>query len=151
VRKTWINTGSGFIEDSNWQLPEYFRFFNSSGSDEGVRFADVNGDGMTDVIRGSNKDLASGGGTILNAPPKQSLNNGRGWNAPIALASGFQTFVELNGNSTGVQIADLNGDGYPDLIKRNSQNSGLYWNNGANSWNYDTRWASLGQDVMPME
>lgn len=132
--------------DSNWNLaPEWdvpvrsgvpIQFVTEhcvdpfSGIDLGVRILDVNGDGLAD---------------LLTSLREVWLNNGQGWNDPgeYALPSGFQ-FVNTNGcdqEDRGVRLADINGDGLPDLLRaRENENSVVYLNNGSNGWYNAPEW-----------
>jgi hypothetical protein len=49
-RKTYINTGQGWLENSSYKLNE--PIVNDTFEDQGVRFLDVNGDGLLDYVRG---------------------------------------------------------------------------------------------------
>ncbi|WP_229390883.1 DUF2341 domain-containing protein [Methanosarcina sp. DH2] len=46
----WISTGSGWERDNSWNPPTLIASYSS---DLGVRFADLNGDGLTDIIQGA--------------------------------------------------------------------------------------------------
>src|SRR3989344_7987976 len=59
IQRVYINTGSGWQLDSNYQIPTYFTYGNNRqdygvrfGVVNGVRLVDINGDGLADVIRG---------------------------------------------------------------------------------------------------
>lgn len=47
---TWM-AGSAWSETSAWEMPEGIAFADADGRDTGVRLVDVNGDGMTDIVR----------------------------------------------------------------------------------------------------
>ncbi|HEX3744698.1 MAG TPA: FG-GAP-like repeat-containing protein [Bryobacteraceae bacterium] len=72
-----------------------------------LRFADVNGDGLADVV-------AWIAGTVY-----VYLNNGRGFNPPVAASTDFPAagFGDERYLSA-MQVADINGDGCDDLIFR---------------------------------
>ena len=120
-RKTWINTGTGFIENADWTLP--VDIIGVDGSDSGVRLADLNGDGMIDIIK-----------SRTGSPQLFWLNVGKNWQQ-ISIAALPITFVDGNGLDRGVQIADINGDGFADLIQIKQSERGLWINRGL-----DTQW-----------
>ncbi len=117
--QTWRNTGSGFAADSRWQVPSVITVEgNGTWYDGGVRFTDLNGDGLCDVILGSYYH----GSFLVNA----WINNGQtfirdtAWNVPDVSYS--FTVVDVNQNvewfrDNAVNLVDVNGDGLPDLVQ----------------------------------
>ncbi len=96
--KAWLNNGSGFVNyDSTWAPP--ISFVNSSGGDLGVRFVDVNGDGLVDILNQSNA-------AYLNTGFGWSLNNS--WKSP-------EDFI-VGGKNIGRRLADVDGDGFVDIM-----------------------------------
>ncbi|WP_184231157.1 SpvB/TcaC N-terminal domain-containing protein, partial [Methanococcus maripaludis] len=87
----------GWVQDTSWNPPCYF---TAGGYDQGTRLADVNGDGLVDIIQG----LYSSG-AYRNA----WINTGNGWvqdtswNPPCYFTAG--------GYDQGTRLADVNGDG----------------------------------------
>jgi len=125
-RKTWINTGSSFNEDSSWMLPSSeAAFYNWDGSDAGVRMADINGDGLIDIIK------------AIDNNKKVWLNTGKGW-TQSSLYSIPLSFV-INGQDEGIEIIDLNSDGFNDFLKAKNSYSEAYVNFG-NGWSYSSSW-----------
>ncbi|MCL2550161.1 MAG: hypothetical protein FWE78_04460, partial [Methanimicrococcus sp.] len=57
TRNVWTNTGSAFVPNSSWSIPA--AFIDNSGKDQGVRFVDLNGDGLPDIVQsfGSTKNV----------------------------------------------------------------------------------------------
>jgi RHS repeat-associated protein len=63
-KKTWLNVGDvddgsawdGQPSGSLWELPE--NFVDSDGRDRGVRLVDIDGDGMTDVVRSEGREFS---------------------------------------------------------------------------------------------
>ncbi len=127
-RKTWLRTDSGWVEDLNWQVPSSAYFTDSSGNDMGVRIADVNGDGMPDLVRGY--------GTINTI----WINTGKGWIADSAwqLPSGV-SFVSSS-QSTGTMLVDVDGDGLTDIVQSDGTTRNTWINTGA-GWVQDSSWA----------
>lgn len=109
----WLNNGSGWLRNDTYAPPTYL------GSHYGRRVADVNGDGFADII-----SSFSGDGEYYDS----WVNNGSGswvddgsWDPP----SGAY-FNSLDGIDQGLVVADVNGDGFPDLLHHNN-----YGNNHA--------------------
>ncbi|MFA6922908.1 MAG: FG-GAP-like repeat-containing protein [Bacteroidales bacterium] len=93
-------------------------FGSSSLTDLGVRYGDINGDGLVDAVQSINWF-----GTLYKT---SFINNGNGWTqnnnwlAPLGFTDGF--FSLLSG------LIDLDGDGLPDVT---TNNSGNYLNNNS--------------------
>ncbi|CAC9628195.1 hypothetical protein [uncultured Gammaproteobacteria bacterium] len=142
-RKTYLNTGSGWSENSNYQLNE--PIINDEQEDLGVRFLDVNGDGLLDYIRGDSDYK------------KVYLNTGNGWQLstsfvlphPIVRDYDFVyrhcydvawgAWTDCNSyNKTahnkpsGMRFAELNGDGLIDIVYGHENDKKAYLNTGKN-------------------
>jgi hypothetical protein len=105
---------------------------------DSIAVADVNGDGKPDLIVANNcADGACTGGNL-----GVLLGNGDGT---------FQTAVTyaLSGTATAVAVADVNGDGRPDLIVATTLNRaglvGVLINNGDGTFKAETTYSSGGQ------
>jgi len=100
-RSVWLNTDHGWDATlgAPWILPP--QVLLSAG--QGIEFADLNGDGLVDILRSD-----SG----MNAA---WLNTGSGWVEDDTWASPVR-FMDSNGKWTGVRIVDVNGDGLPDIV-----------------------------------
>ncbi len=114
ARNAWLNNGSGWVNSSVWVPPA--NFTTTSNTDNGVRFADLNSDGLIDMV----EDFANSSSTSRNA----WLNNGSGWvandtwQAPEAFTSA--------GFNIGRRLADVNGDGFADLIVSHQDSTQQY-------------------------
>lgn len=51
---SWINNGTGWVEDSSWNVPEDANFVIDGIGNVGVRLIDVNGDGLVDLVNDAN-------------------------------------------------------------------------------------------------
>jgi len=105
-------------------------FVDSSGNDLGVRLADVNGDGLVDVVKANGETLVW-------------LNNGTGWNeinwTHMGCESGMSGGCFLGaGGDIGTRLVDINGDGLTDVFRSHDGpltidntyiNNGTGWNN----------------------
>jgi hypothetical protein len=123
---TRINNGNDFNDaSSTWYLP--IRVVdNTAGGDQGVRFADVNGDGKIDIIQG----LFANGATTSGV----YINNGAGWTASSTWT--LPTNFIQNGTDVGSRIVDVNGDGLPDIVLANALNGTTTqtWLNTGHGW-----------------
>ena len=115
---TWINTGTGFSANSSWRIPVATL---NNGKDQGVRFVDINGDGLIDIVQNS----------INPSYNRTWINNGSGfvldsnWNTPVAFMNNYV--------DQGVRFMDVNGDGLTDIVQRskNPNLSGTWINTGS--------------------
>jgi RHS repeat-associated protein len=124
---TFLNTGGGWTASSTWILPSTVTAESSYGTG-GVQFADVNGDGLIDIVKS-----ADGGSYVY-------LNNGTGWT--LSSWTVPVDFVDANTDNY-VRIEDVNGDGLPDLVQSyqllGSSNKRVWINNGT-GWTLDPQW-----------
>ena len=179
--RVWINDGSGFKLDEGYSssLPISHFFEARSGSDRGTRIADINGDGLADIItlndippydfewfayyRSDPLTIYSDPfmefpfrGVYLNTGASFELNTEFISNLPEDLVFTFVGGYDPDGplhegpsfshsvgsRSMGVKLADINGDGYVDLIQMFEPKSGepvlkrVYLNNGI-TFNFD--------------
>src|SRR5437867_4071073 len=127
-------------------------------------FFDYNGDGFLDLflLNNSPQDFARGAtdahplGVRSNSPAsynKLYRNNGDGTFTDVSQEAGI---LRQLGYGLGVAVADLNGDGWPDLYVSNdvAPNDVLYINNGdgtftdrAGAWLKHTSFAGMGVDI----
>src|SRR5205814_8744981 len=127
-------------------------------------FFDYNGDGYLDLflLNNSPEDFARGAadahplGVRSNSPAsynKLYRNNGDGTFTDVSQEAGI---LRQLGYGLGVAVADLNGDGWPDLYISNdvAPNDVLYINNGdgtftdrAGAWLKHTSFAGMGVDI----
>ncbi|MCX6757958.1 MAG: FG-GAP-like repeat-containing protein [Candidatus Nomurabacteria bacterium] len=145
----YLNNGSGWVY--NTQLSNAFpmSFFNNNNQDYGMRVADINGDGLLDVL--CSNGINGYGSGCGQTNPKIFLNTGDGWqdvsstwtfplNQYNIIYNNFpvntESFVDYYNNPTGLQILDVNGDGLNDLIRTGNPYKFIYINNG-HGWTYD--------------
>src|SRR3989344_1937597 len=117
----YINDGDSWNYDASWYFP--IVFVDSDGEDNGVRLADLNGDGLIDILKGKDEQESL-----------TYLNTGSGWATTTSWSVGFAT---INGADNGVRLADVNGDGLVDLVSSsyvessNTKTSSVGLNNGS--------------------
>ncbi len=153
IQTTYINNGNGgWTENAGLKPPVIFSQTNNlynddpnysfNDVDKGVRAADINGDGLTDLIQ-----LFSDPYNPSNNKKKIFINTGHGWTETPA-----NTNLPSFASNTPIHITDLNGDGLPDMISAsvcetcNSPApvySSIYLNNGNNDWVLESvKWQS---------
>lgn len=113
MNKVYINTGSGWEYDSNWSIP--LNLTGTSGEDTGIRLVDMNGDGLTDIVRMTYQ-------CCWNFYRNVYLNTGEEWveDTSWTLPSGI--YFSYNGEDLGLKISDISGDGMADFLYRPSTN-----------------------------
>ncbi|MBI4087020.1 VCBS repeat-containing protein, partial [Candidatus Kaiserbacteria bacterium] len=128
LNRVYLNTGSGWTYDSSWTIPAVIA--SSTAAHPGSLLVDVNADGLIDIAE-SREQATS---TIY-------MNTGSGWtNASTTVPVAFG---RSDGGDNGVRVADVNGDGLPDLVRYwdgEANTNRIYLNNGAN-WVVDTAWS----------
>ena len=116
VNKTYLNTGTGWVNEKAYDLPADALMKNTKG-DQGYRLLDVNADGLVDVVY--HRVLANG-----THEKGVYLNSGVGWiskpgqpDADLDAYAPPLAFAEEGRGDLGVRPLDLNGDGIVDLVQ----------------------------------
>jgi len=142
-------TGDVWKRSSQWNRPP-LPSINYPYCDFGLRTADVNGDGLEDIIY----SVATNTGypNYANIEIKQVwLNDGAGswqWGASQEAHQNYVvpvTFSSCTGFTTdqsdeGVRLIDLNGDGKVDIIKAKRGEPRKVWINTGSAWVEDSSW-----------
>jgi RHS repeat-associated protein len=156
VQLAWLNTGNGWSAATGYAPPSNFSGRDDKaygGFDWGLRLADVNGDGRPDLLLARH--------TFGNEVRDAWINTGTGWSRSSAFAPPLgngspqdPTFVPSasfagrndlapGGWDAGTRIADLNGDGRPDLIRGYfypGWTTQAAWLNTGTGWSLSTRY-----------
>ena len=122
-RAVYLNTGTSFAYSAAYSatLPDMdFSIYDASGCrDAGTKLQDLNGDGLPDLIQIYAPVTAAGGyGGVSQR--RVYLNTGSGWVASPSYANSLPTTwfaYQANNFDLGAKLADLNGDGLPDIIQ----------------------------------
>jgi len=125
----YLNSGSSFSSTStSWGNPGIDLNWNNKN----VRLADMNGDGLTDII------FADSNGYYVY------LNTGSGFTSSW---QGWGSITnDFNWNNGDVRLADMNGDGLPDLVFADSNGYYVYFNTGNSFHTPSTTWSNFGDD-----
>lgn len=139
--KVWLSTGTGWEFSQNWssaldKLWASYRLTSEDGSivsnNRGVRFQDVNNDGLVDYLRGDRDIFINTGSGWVNDPARDEFED--------LLPSG------------AVFLADINGDGLLDHLEGSLEdgefeydvNLNKYIPNGQlnnfSEWSHDSEW-----------
>ena len=140
-----LNNGTGWdaASSTTWMLPYgvFFAGFTSGvgeGADFGVRFADFNSDGLTDIM----ESRESGG----SAHMMLHINDGDGtWtsSAPTGISL---SFVSDAGQDYGVRVVDANADGLADIVDTTDTTDPVYINRGGGD--FQASWGDIVPDFV---
>ena len=123
------NKQDGWNASSILVIPSGIEIADGSGVDQGVRFEDVNSDGLIDILQ------AKEGST-----KKAYINNGTGWNDATNWTIPTN-FIGSSSEGLGVELTDINGDGKVDIIRSQEPNiKEIYTNNGSGWKNVTSDW-----------
>ncbi|PIN80432.1 hypothetical protein COV16_00915, partial [Candidatus Woesearchaeota archaeon CG10_big_fil_rev_8_21_14_0_10_34_8] len=129
VNFDYSDINEGWTANGVWNVPASMNFIDATNEDEGVRFADLNGDGYIDMLRAQ-----------ANGPHEQWLNNGAGWqNTTMWNTTDKVVFVLANGQDNGTRIVDINNDGLPDILYAAGKERDSYINTGS-GWSKNSTW-----------
>ena len=126
--RSWLNTGSGWRATSDWVVPQAMGFTNDDDEDNGVRLADVDGDGLIDLVRGYGSEQAV------------HLNTGTGWTPSGWSLPAGAAFLTDGGEDNAMRLADVNGDGLADLVQSYDTDPARHrvWLNTGSGWSLST-------------
>ena len=151
----WLNSGSGWTQKAGWTVPEPIRYHFPGGEsvDPGTRILDVNGDGLSDILR--SVDWTGTSVWRLWLATRQPDASGSIWKLVTDPSSWdwyiperFTSVSSDNGGRSydrGVRFADVNGDSRVDLIVgRNfgTLEQAVYLHKGGKGWAYDPGWSA---------
>lgn len=137
VREAAVNTGAGFVKRTDGLPSANYTFLASSGN-TGTEIMDLNGDGLSDVLR-----LISNGNTRYVW--RVAFNTGTGfsendWHGALPESFWFAFWGIGRGGDFGTRIMDLNGDRLLDLVHLQKTAASPYYartaaiNTGSGFW-----------------
>ena len=117
----WVNTGKGWKNIEHY-VPPVKLVKDRFAKDNGVRFVDLNGDGLVDIVQytGSGEKGAW-------------INNGEDWQEendfipPISMTTS-------DDKNNGARFIDLDGDGRKELVRAFKDGSKGVWKNNGHGW-----------------
>ena len=139
--RVYLNTGTGWSLASAWSVPTEAGFVTDSGEDNAVRLADVNGDGLADLVQSYGADTGR---------HRVWLNTGSGWQLSAWAVPTQAGFVTDGGQNNGVRLADVNGDGLDDLVQSygNTVSTHRVWLNNSAGWEAAAAIVPLGTEFV---
>lgn len=139
----YLNTGSGWSAfNTDWALnisddSSLSTFFQDGGQDNGIRFVELNGDGLPDVLQ----HRANVHGVAL--ANRAWLNTGTGWTpAPHFRSPNGKYLTRDDYPVWGVELIDINGDGLTDFLCHHANGTETHretWLNNGDGWYRDPR------------
>ncbi|MCP3670958.1 MAG: hypothetical protein GY814_11110, partial [Gammaproteobacteria bacterium] len=116
-KRVYLNKGSDFAFSSTYSqsLPNTY-FSNGDGKDMGTRLADMNGDGLMDIIQLYLSPPGYYGGVDQK---RVYLNKGSdfAFSSTYSQSLPYTYFSNGDGKDMGTRLADMNGDGLMDIIQ----------------------------------
>ena len=148
-QKVWINNGTGWTNNTYWKLPPKLSFITADGGgqyDPGVRFGDVNGDFLTDIVAMYGLYMPYPQVPVLTQ--QLWLNNGSGFvNYTANWTFPDREYITITSASfeSGIQLMDVNSDGRADLVKSGCIDTSVYFCHITPGANHQDVWINTGQ------
>jgi len=138
------STNKNWIADQNFNIPTFFLNYEVRGGaygrvwDQGVRTADINGDYLTDIVQAMVGNPNNTKKPVIFASYLYDRSNGfvksNDWLAKIPFTGSDEI------HDFGTHLVDINGDGLPDVIRKQGSNIGEQLNTGSGFANITTNW-----------
>lgn len=129
THKTSLNNKlDGWNDSSSLVIPNGIAIVDSSNIDQGVRFADVDSDGLIDILLSN------------SSTKKVYLNNGTDWYDQSSNWSIPLDFIDSNSRDLGVRLVDFNGDGRVDMLKGLELSGNEAYINNGTGWENTSEW-----------
>ncbi|MFH1621761.1 MAG: SpvB/TcaC N-terminal domain-containing protein, partial [Candidatus Omnitrophota bacterium] len=151
---------SGWTQTNSWNIPHNpadqhmgaeFASWVGFPRDQGVRIIDINNDGYPDLLKYAEESRQIQKTFMHNQADGWYESTSASWPDPITLCSGETRYVYFNSMAAelnkggGLRLADVNGDGWTDLLfhykSRNGCDTKKTWINDKNGgWVDDSSW-----------
>ena len=115
----WRFDGKAWVEDERLVAGLKFADAAVNGTDQGVRLRDLDGDGICELIVGSPSQ------STVYRRGKYPHTGGRWQKLPFGLPKGT-SIVTAKGGDAGLRFADIDDDGFDDVIFSNSKHYGTW-------------------------
>ncbi len=124
-RRVYLNNGTRFAYNSNYSNSLADTYFSGGGTDMGTRLADINGDGLSDLVQ---LFLPTSNNWYGGQPQRRVyLNNGTRFAYDNSYSNSLgDTYFSGGGTDMGTRLADVNGDGLSDLVQLFLPTNGWY-------------------------
>ncbi|MFA6023721.1 MAG: SpvB/TcaC N-terminal domain-containing protein [Candidatus Gracilibacteria bacterium] len=114
--------GTGWTEESSYSIPIYFWDSGDIMMDV-AEMVDVNGDGLADIVYSADSSIENA--VYINKGDGTGWDEGSAYTVPVSFAEGYRT-------PKGVQIFDVDGDNFADVVFSESHGGStkrMYLNN----------------------
>jgi RHS repeat-associated protein len=157
----FLNNGSGWTLKSGWNVPVAFADrMHAMDFDPGGRLADLNGDGLADLVTSRNRNGVFSQAVYFGRGASDGTTNMTNvwsevtdpeWAFPEAMVQIDNTATETSSFDMGIRFADINGDGRVDIVRGfNQEQSGgspnllrkVYLRRAGKGWAEDTTWSA---------
>lgn len=140
INRAHLNTGTGWATTTSFSAP--YNFSTDYGGDTGVRLADINGDGLVDLLYAVWFPQFNNGNESVRLNTGSGWEEDNSWDIPIVFQNQLVTSQTLQ-----VEVEDVNNDGLADLVTKDDNQyndlQGVFLNTGS-GWALESSWSIPG-------